>query len=49
MIDNKTAGQNEVKSKISWTGFLVGLAVGAGLFYLTIQIISALMFSRTAA
>ena len=30
-------------------GFIVGLVVGAGLFYATIQLVSALMFSRTAA
>ena len=39
----------ETGGKFSWPGFIVGLVVGAGLFYATIQLVSALMFSRTAA
>lgn len=49
MNENKVVAQNETEFKFNWTGFIVGLVVGAGLFYMTIQIISALMFSRTAA
>ena len=39
----------ETGGKFSWPGFIVGLVVGAGLVYATIQLVSALMFSRTAA
>lgn len=49
MNENKAVSQKETESKFSWTGFLVGLVVGAALFYITIQVVSALMFSRTAA
>ncbi|MDY4920773.1 MAG: hypothetical protein SO119_06875 [Phascolarctobacterium sp.] len=40
---------HETEGKFSWPGFIAGLVLGAGLFYATIQLVSALMFSRTAA
>ncbi|MDO4179105.1 MAG: hypothetical protein Q4D21_07935 [Phascolarctobacterium sp.] len=47
MDENKaTSEQNE---GMSWPGFMCGLVVGAVLFYITIQIVSIFMFSRTAA
>lgn len=46
MMTEKT---QETGGKFSWPGFIVGLLVGAGLFCATIQLVSALMFSRTAA
>lgn len=49
MDENKAAATNEEAVHIDWTGFAVGLLVGAGLFYVTIQLISTFMFSRTAA
>ena len=44
-----TDQSRENTGKFSWPGFIAGLLVGAGLFYLTIQIVSALMFSTKAA
>lgn len=44
-----TEQTQETGGKFSWPGFIVGLLVGAGLFYATIQLVAALMFSRTAA
>lgn len=44
-----TDQSSENTGKFSWPGFIAGLLVGAGLFYLTIQIVSALMFSTKAA
>ncbi|NLH45594.1 MAG: hypothetical protein GX451_05655 [Acholeplasmataceae bacterium] len=35
--------------KFSWPAFVAGLILGAFLFWLTMQVIVALMFSRTAA
>ncbi|MDD3396454.1 MAG: hypothetical protein PHQ45_04440 [Acidaminococcaceae bacterium] len=49
MSEMKAMSQEEEKTEFNWPGFIVGLVVGSGLFYLTIKLISALMFSRTAA
>lgn len=39
----------ETEGKTNWLGIIVGFFLGAFLFWLTIQAISLLMFSRTAA
>jgi hypothetical protein len=48
MEENKIAVE-ETKDGINWAGVIVGLFLGAFLFWLTIQAITLLMFSRTAA
>lgn len=47
-MDENKATANE-STGMSWSGFIVGFIIGTGLFYLTIKLVSALMFSRTAA
>ncbi len=49
MDENKALESSKSRFEINWPGFLAGLVLGAFLFYLTIQIVSALMFSKTAA
>ncbi len=49
MADNKIVANEATESKFSWGGALLGFVIGAVLFYITIQIVSVLMFSRTAA
>ncbi|MDD4321239.1 MAG: hypothetical protein PHH31_06850 [Acidaminococcaceae bacterium] len=49
MDENKALEAKKSWMDINWPGFFAGLVLGAGLFYITIRIISALMFSRTAA
>ena len=49
MEENKSVATEETSSKISVPGFIAGLFLGAILFYITIQIVSVTMFSRTAA
>ena len=50
-MDNQELNTTEVQeeSKFSWTGFAVGFVGGAVLFLITIYVVKALMFSRTAA
>lgn len=49
MDENKALEAKESIFDINWPGFFAGVVLGASLFYITIKIISALMFSRTAA
>jgi hypothetical protein len=49
MDENKALEAKESIFDINWPGFFVGVILGTGLFYITIKIIAALMFSRTAA
>ncbi|MHC1715024.1 MAG: hypothetical protein AB9858_05440 [Acidaminococcaceae bacterium] len=49
MNENKVLDAKGLLAEINWPGFFAGVILGAGLFYITIQIISALMFSKTAA
>ena len=49
MDENKALEAKELIKDINWAGFFAGVILGAFLFYLTIQIVSSLMFSRTAA
>lgn len=49
MNENKTLESEESALAINWPGFFTGLVLGAFLFYITIQIVSLLMFSKTAA
>ncbi|MEG2344240.1 MAG: hypothetical protein RSB52_08775 [Acidaminococcaceae bacterium] len=46
---NKVVETNQTSSGICWPGVLAGLVLGAFLFWVTIQVISLLMFSRTAS
>ena len=48
MQENKAIVE-ETTEKTNWLGIVVGFFLGAFLFWLTIQAISLLMFSRTAA
>lgn len=47
--DATAVPEKEKESRFSWSGFVVGLILGGGLFLLTIQIVKALMYSLTAA
>lgn len=49
MSANKIVETDKTSGKISWTGVLAGLVLGAFLFWLTIQAVSFFMFSRTAS
>ena len=48
-MDDLKASVADESGKFSWQGFIAGLVLGAILFWLTTQVIVALMFSRTAA
>lgn len=51
MQENKAVVEEteELEGKTNWAGIIAGFVLGAVLFWLTIQAISLLMFSRTAA
>ena len=49
MDENKALEAKESGIEINWSGFFAGVVLGAFLFYITIQIVTALMFSKTAA
>ncbi|MFA6809025.1 MAG: hypothetical protein WCR27_08535 [Eubacteriales bacterium] len=49
MDENKALEAKDTSTAISWPGFFAGVVLGAFLFYITIQIVTALMFSKTAA
>ena len=39
----------EEKRGFSWSGFFVGIVIGAILFYLTIKVVQTFMYSLTAS
>ena len=48
-MDDIKASVVDDDGKFSWPAFVAGLILGAFLFWLTAQVIVALMISRTAA
>lgn len=49
MDNNGATVQVEEKKSFSWSGFFVGIVIGAIMFYLTIKVVQIFMYSLTAA